>query len=501
MDAQAVDLLRSGDAKYWRKHRESRPAWVPSFEGADLSDLNLHSNDYANGWDLSRCRFDGANLRGARIIRANLTGASLRGADLTGASLAHSVLLEADLTGARMAHVELREIKREDEPLEPAVVTCLLCSDDAAASHLGPRVELTCAGCRRYAVARAEFERVLLGELGTPQVRQDRTAATATLDYSEFVRSSNAEGRDAWLEHCPFCSRWSCRAMLGNGGATCACRACGLYELAAPATTPSELDAGARLKISWRLRERFDQHVLAGEAPKPVPVPIDPKRLSEFSQSIQAPDDPLDCLRLLIGWIQARSRPNGGYVELRPIDFAVAHADSPEAMEYLLGQATELGWIEQRVNEGWRLTLDGWKQALEWRRTKSDERQVFVAMSFDPQYEPAFDAMAAAIRASGLKPMRVDKLEHNEKICDRLVAEIRRSRMLVADCSHGSGNVYFEAGFALGLGLTVIWTCKESEKDELRFDTRQYAHILWKDPADLERKLSDRLNATLLPLE
>lgn len=499
MDAQAVELLRSGDAKYWRKHRQSRPKWSPSFEGADLSGINLHANDYANGWDLSHCRFDGANLRGARIIRANLTRASLRGADLTGASLAHSVLLEADLDGARMARTDLREIKRANTRLLPAVVTCLLCAADAGVDHLGVTTALTCATCGRYEVSVDDFQRVLLSEQESPHVREDRTAATAALDYIEFAKACRSDRHTIRLEHCPFCAQWSCRAVLADGGSTCACRACGLYEFAAPGPTATDLDASLRLKVCWRLRERFDEQVLSGAEPRAVRV--DPRLLKDLAESTHAPDDPLDCLRLLMGWIQARSRPNGGFVELRPIDFAVAHADSSAAMDYLMEQATGLGWIEQRVNEGWRLTLDGWKQALEWRRTKSDERQVFVAMSFDPQYEPAWEAMAAAIRASGLKPMRVDKLEHNEKICDRLVAEIRRSRMLVADCSHGSGNVYFEAGFALGLGLTVIWTCRESEKDELRFDTRQYAHILWKDPTDLGRKLADRLNATLLPLE
>lgn len=467
-------------------------------ENCDLSGVNLHSNDTENGWDLSNCTFDGSNLSSARIVHAKLIGASLRGADLTGACLAHSVLMDADLTGVRMARADFRGVKKSCVTLRPSVVTCALCRGDARVDHQSSTVELRCSRCVQYFMRASEFERLLWGELEAPSVAEDRTAATAALDYTEFVRRTSEDRQEVRLERCVFCSEWSCRALLGYGRWSCACRSCGLYELAGDTPSLTNFNAHERLKICWRLRERFDEQVLADSAPKPVSV--DARLLSDISASLRAPDDPLDCLRLLVGWIQARSRPDGGYVQLREADFAVAHADSRAAMRYLLDQATGLGWIEQLANEGWRLTLNGWKQALEWKRKRPDARQVFVAMSFDPQFHPARDALAAAIREVGLTPMRMDQIEHNDKICDRLVAEIRRSRLVIADCSQGSGNVYFEAGFALGLGLTVIWTCRESEKDELKFDTRQYAHILWKDPEELRRKLVDRLNATLLPV-
>ena len=35
-----------------------------------------------------------------------------------------------------------------------------------------------------------------------------------------------------------------------------------------------------------------------------------------------------------------------------------------------------------------------------------------------------------------------------------------------------NGNVHYEAGFAHGLGIPVIYTCRADCKDYLRFDTR-----------------------------
>jgi nucleoside 2-deoxyribosyltransferase len=58
------------------------------------------------------------------------------------------------------------------------------------------------------------------------------------------------------------------------------------------------------------------------------------------------------------------------------------------------------------------------------------------------------------------------------------------------------GGVYFEAGFAMGLGIPVFWTVRDTTKD-IHFDTRQYAHIVWKDAADLRKQLADRIAAVI----
>ena len=93
--------------------------------------------------------------------------------------------------------------------------------------------------------------------------------------------------------------------------------------------------------------------------------------------------------------------------------------------------------------------------------------------------------------------MRVDGIEHNEKIDDLIIAEIKRSGLVVADFTEHRPNVYFEAGFARGLGLPVIWTCHEDHISAAHFDTRQFNHIVWKDPDDLQERLRLRILATI----
>jgi nucleoside 2-deoxyribosyltransferase len=120
----------------------------------------------------------------------------------------------------------------------------------------------------------------------------------------------------------------------------------------------------------------------------------------------------------------------------------------------------------------------------------------FVAMSFAEDFNSAFiDGIEPAIRDAGCEPLRVDKVHHNEKLCDRII-EIRRARFVVADVT-GQRGVYYEAGFAAALGLPVIWSCREDDMNNIHFDTRQYNHVVWGAPADLHEKLRDRIIASI----
>jgi len=54
---------------------------------------------------------------------------------------------------------------------------------------------------------------------------------------------------------------------------------------------------------------------------------------------------------------------------------------------------------------------------------------------------------------------------------------------------------HFEAGFALGLDLPVIWTCRKDHMKDLHFDIRQFNCIDWEDAEDLAIRLEKRIRA------
>lgn len=128
----------------------------------------------------------------------------------------------------------------------------------------------------------------------------------------------------------------------------------------------------------------------------------------------------------------------------------------------------------------YKIVADGWAYLEELKEVNIDSQQGFVAMWFDDSMMNVYEkAIAQGILDAGYKPHLVINREHNGKIDDEIIAQIRRSRFVVADFTGHRGGVYYEAGFAQGLGIEVFWTCRKDDIDNLHFDIRQYNCIDW----------------------
>jgi len=180
----------------------------------------------------------------------------------------------------------------------------------------------------------------------------------------------------------------------------------------------------------------------------------------------------------------------------------VSYSQTMEELFYLLNDylVREKNFVLSR-DEGldYAVSPAGWAHLEESARA-TDSIQAFVAMWFSEETGKLWlDGIRPAIVAAGYKPFRIDKHDHNNRIDDEIIASIRRSKFLVADFTGQRGGVYFEAGFALGLGQQVIWLVRHDALKEAHFDTRQYNHITWEPDklSDLSRALQLRIEATV----
>ena len=156
----------------------------------------------------------------------------------------------------------------------------------------------------------------------------------------------------------------------------------------------------------------------------------------------------------------------------------------------------ELGYLRRMDSSTFRISARG---LLHLEQKPNHESAIgFCAMWFNEQVLPLWtDVIEPAIRLAGYEPLRIDGKQHNGKIDDEIIASIRASRFVVSDFTGSRGGVYYEAGFAHGLGLPVIFMCQQGEN--LHFDVRQYNCLFWK-PDDLESartQLQHRILATL----
>jgi nucleoside 2-deoxyribosyltransferase len=97
----------------------------------------------------------------------------------------------------------------------------------------------------------------------------------------------------------------------------------------------------------------------------------------------------------------------------------------------------------------------------------------FVAMPMDsnnPELDDVLDAIKEGAARCGIQAERIDEPASNERITDRILESIRKAEYVIVDLTHVKPNVYYEAGYAHGLGKIPIYLAKEGTK--LEFDLK-----------------------------
>lgn len=160
------------------------------------------------------------------------------------------------------------------------------------------------------------------------------------------------------------------------------------------------------------------------------------------------------------------------------------------------------GYISEPTHGGQPVTIspEGWDYLHSLRSKNSESSIGFCAMWFHKSMDLVYDeAIEEAIIDAGYKALRIDKHDHNNRIDDEIIVMIKQSKFVVADFTDNRGGVYFEAGYALGMGLPVIWTVREDELSKIHFDTRQYSFVVW-NRNDLQKFRSSLKNRIIVTI-
>jgi hypothetical protein len=180
-------------------------------------------------------------------------------------------------------------------------------------------------------------------------------------------------------------------------------------------------------------------------------------------------------------------------------------APSKDEVEFIAKHLIDSGYLSGTVIDGKihaSITPRGWEYVESLDRHAAESPFAYVAMRFNDETNALRDeGIRPAIIAAGWDARLIDEVHHLNHIDDEIIAAIRRSRFLVADLTGQRPNVYYEAGYAQGLGAPVVWTCREDEVEAnaVHFDIRQYAFITWRMDTlnDFRRRLTARIVATV----
>jgi nucleoside 2-deoxyribosyltransferase len=149
------------------------------------------------------------------------------------------------------------------------------------------------------------------------------------------------------------------------------------------------------------------------------------------------------------------------------------------------------------------ISLDGWSLIESQKRQLF--KQGFIAIKFSEEAKIISSAIKLGINEAGYVPLMISDKEYNGQIVPEIFFEISRSLFVVMDSTHPNSGAYYEAGYAKGMKIPVIYTCKKdnfdnitNKEDRPHFDIQQENHILWTDEKDLTSRLKKRIEATMV---
>lgn len=204
---------------------------------------------------------------------------------------------------------------------------------------------------------------------------------------------------------------------------------------------------------------------------------------------------------LLLAGIKRKNGIFGNPVTLNfQESYSLAFAKNiPELIALLefLEQSNYLNIIYKRSDDCIvKITAQGWN-ILQDKGYHLKLKQAFIAIKAEGT-EKYVDAIREAIRDVGYNPMCIMKEIFPERIMDKAISEIKRSKFIIVDLTDQRPAVLYEAGFAHALGLDVIFICNKEQKDmPLEFYSKHYQISYYENEKDLKEILVDIIRARI----
>jgi len=304
---------------------------------------------------------------------------------------------------------------------------------------------------------------------------------------------------------CPICKlEVKTEELSGRDKFRVICYKCGQYEItriAAVIFDNSELNTKTQALSYW-----IKHHQL----PNNQFVYIDSGVLNKLLEPFVEPK-PKEQANNLILWLGDNLKKTSELLEIQweEAESILGTTDSKGVL-YVVDHLRSSGYLTDMQLTGplcIGLTFAGWDYYDELQRSNKNSRLAFMAMKFgeEPLNTIFNDVIKPAVAQTGFKIRKLDEEKRAGLIDDKLRVEIRRSKFLISDLTHGNNGAYWEAGYAEGLGLPVIYICEKivfnDKEKSTHFDTNHHLTVLWENtPKGLEQfsqELKNTIRATL----
>lgn len=232
------------------------------------------------------------------------------------------------------------------------------------------------------------------------------------------------------------------------------------------------------------------------------------KNLNELLADSRIPkdDDTEAKAGKIINYLRRKSKHYGNAIGVHlHRDRSIAYAVNAEEFDALIGFLQDTGLITGDFMRGttgrvvdaeaeFVLTAKGWKESRN-DESRQQSEQAFIAIRFENDADPFIEAIEEAITEAGYKPMCIKEKHYPERVMDKALGEIRKSRFVVVDLTKNRCAVSFEAGFAYALGIETIPIFQKGEEKVEDFYVKHFKYLEYVDPADLKQRVLEAIKA------
>lgn len=330
---------------------------------------------------------------------------------------------------------------------------------------------------------------------------------------------------------CPICGKKATidNSEIQNYKVTIQCPYCGNYSIGLKYADEPEFTEEEKIKLKYYyatvpsddIQRRFENYI------------YDEKSKVNIIKTIPAPKNLLEKIDKVLLYMSDKTYIyNNGVLFDYDISyrlfFCVDFDEFSAIKRYLLNEeyiTPECTYRNNLENNTfcYALTAKGLERANKLKDSTISDN-CFIAMWFNDETSEFYNYLVKAVQGNpeiedknsdeygaGYKAIRIDNKNHNNYIPNEIIAEIKRCKFMIADLTGYRGGVYFEAGFAEGLGKPVIYTCNEDWFDDIKdekgnviqsgvhFDLKQKYILKWKkDELDeFKRTLAAKIGAII----
>ncbi|ASA21520.1 hypothetical protein [Paenibacillus donghaensis] len=215
--------------------------------------------------------------------------------------------------------------------------------------------------------------------------------------------------------------------------------------------------------------------------------------VSDLDSIVNSPTIPVtieDKGNRLLQYLYRHSEGPGEPVVIHPLSSSYNLTYSPNLQE-LVYIIDKLRTEQLLIREGmtFKLTEQGWSEAAATAGGKKLKPCVVLLPDEEELRTEWLEKLLPKIEQYGYLPRL---LAHtSEKYSLEPIAD---SKLIIADVTGQSPEVYFAAGYALGLNIPVIWTVNSSDADKLWVHLKEIRPMVWDTAEELAVLLLQRLS-------